>query len=322
MGKLQILIVNDRVAVARELETRLTTLGYEVAATVPSGADAVAAAASGTPDLVVIDVGLRGDLDAEAAADAIRRQRPIPVVFIGAEVDEARVQRIGALEPYGYLVPPFGDRELRVNIELALYRHRAARTVHELEAFFAVSLDMFCFLDADGYFIRLNAAWERTLGFTREELMSRPFIDLVHPDDRERTLRQNARVRAGGEAREFENRYRCKDGSYRWLLWNATTQSADGLIYSAARDVTERKQVEAERTQLVHELEASLAEVRTLQAILPICSYCKKIRDDEDYWESVEGYISRHTETRFSHGICPSCMETEVEPQLKELNRD
>lgn len=109
-----------------------------------------------------------------------------------------------------------------------------------------------------------------------------------------------------------------KDGSYRWLLWNATPHSAHGVIYSAARDITDRKRVEAERERLVRDLEALLAEVRTLRDILPISTYCKKIRDDEDYWQTVESYVSRHTRTRFSHGICPDCMETEVEPDLKK----
>src|ERR1700730_7319693 len=76
-----------------------------------------------------------------------------------------------------------------------------------LEGFFEVAQDMFCMLDFNGHFRRLNPAWERTLGFTREELMSRPFIEFVHPDDRDRTLNQNADVRGGGQARGFENRY-------------------------------------------------------------------------------------------------------------------
>ena len=91
------------------------------------------------------------------------------------------------------------------------------------ERFFEVSIDMLCQLGFDGHFRRLNPAWERTLGFTREELMSKPFIEFVHPDDRERTLAQNSEVRRGGQALIFENRYLCKDGSYRWLLWNAAS---------------------------------------------------------------------------------------------------
>ena len=189
------------------------------------------------------------------------------------------------------------------------------------DRFFEVSIDLLCFLDFNGYFKRLSPAWERTLGFTREELMSRPFIEFVHPDDRERTLKQNAAVRGGGKALGFENRYLCRDGSYRWLRWNAAPDTGNQVIYSVARDITDRKRAEAEREQLVTELKAALAEVRSLQAILPICSYCRKIRDDENYWHTVEGYISQHTGSRFSHSICPSCMISVVEPELKKSGR-
>jgi PAS domain S-box-containing protein len=184
------------------------------------------------------------------------------------------------------------------------------------DRFFDTSIDLLCVLGFDGYFDRLNASWERVLGFSREELMSRPFIEFVHPDDRERTLAQNARVREGGQALVFENRYLCKDGSYKWLHWNAVPDATSEVIYSVARDVTAQKEAEAEREQLVQELRKALAEVSALRTILPICSYCRKVRDDEDYWHSVEAYIGRHTTTRFSHGICPDCMASEVEPQF------
>lgn len=183
------------------------------------------------------------------------------------------------------------------------------------DAFFDVAIDMLCLLGFDGYFRRLNPAWEKTLGYTREELMSRPFIEFVHPDDRERTLRQNAEVRAGGKALSFENRYVCKDGSYRWLRWNAAPDVAHQGIYSVARDVTESKRAAEEREELVRRLQAALSEVQTLREILPICSYCRKIRDDKNYWHTVEDYLAQHTAAKFSHGICPRCMETHPELQ-------
>ena len=182
--------------------------------------------------------------------------------------------------------------------------------------FFELSIDMLCVLGFDGHFRRLNAAWERTLGFTVDELTSRPFLEFVHPDDRARTLNQNRQVRGGGQALAFENRYVCKDGSFRWLHWNATPDPAQQVIYSVARDVTTTKQAEAERERLVGELQSALAEITVLQDILPICSYCKKVRDDDDYWLTVEAYISRYTTTRFSHGVCPECMRAHVDPQL------
>ena len=184
------------------------------------------------------------------------------------------------------------------------------------DRFFTLSIDMLCIAHFSGYFKRLNPAWEKTLGFSREELQSKPMFDFVHPEDRERTLEQNRRVRSGGQALAFENRYRCKDGSYRWLLWNATADLDRQLIYSVARDITERKRAEHDREQLLRELQTALAEVKELQKILPICMYCKRIRDDANYWQTVETYISQHTNTQFSHGICPTCYENIVKPQF------
>ena len=186
------------------------------------------------------------------------------------------------------------------------------------DRFFEVSIDMLCFLDFNGYFRRLSPAWERTLGFTRAELMSRPFIEFVHPDDRERTLNQNAQVRRGGKALGFENRYMCRDGSFRWFRWNAAADSGNAVIYSVARDITDAKLAEAEREKLVVELQKALEEVESLREILPICSYCRKIRDDQNYWLTVENYLLRHTNSRFSHSICPSCMTSVVEPELRK----
>lgn len=196
------------------------------------------------------------------------------------------------------------------------------RAASEMESsFFAASIDLLCFLDFDGVFLRLNPAWERTLGFSNDELLSRPFIEFVHPDDRARTLEQNRAVRAGERALGFENRYACKDGSYRWLLWNSVPDLSRRVIYAVARDITVRKKLEEEREQLVGRLQAALAEVRSLQEILPICSYCKKVRDDKDYWLTVEHYLTRHARTKFSHGICPDCMKSEFEPRLAEFKR-
>ena len=186
------------------------------------------------------------------------------------------------------------------------------------DRFFDISIDMLCVLDFSGYFKRLNAAWEHTLGFTRQELLSKPFIEFVHPDDRERTLTQNGGVKAGGHARGFENRYLCKDGSYRWLLWNAAPDFDQEVIYSVARDITHHKEAQEAREKLVKELQAALGEVRTLQALLPICSYCKKIRNDANDWQSVEAYVSAHTNTTFTHSICPTCFRNVVSPQIKE----
>lgn len=317
----RILIVDDEPGVAADLEARLVEHGFEVAAIASSAGEAIELAERTEPHLVLMDVVLGGDMDGIEAAEAIRLRRPIPVIFTVADTDEATLQRVRQVQPFGYVAKPFTEHELRVHIDVALRNgDDAARPASALEdRFFDVSLDLLCCLDFTGYFNRLNPAWERTLGFTRAELMSKPFIEFVHPDDRDRTLKQNRVVRTGGEARYFENRYLCKDGSYRWLLWNAAPDADHQVIYSVARDITEKKQADEEREQLVRDLQIALAEVQSLREILPICSYCKKIRDDEDYWHSVDAYLSRHTSTRFSHSICPTCYDVEVAPRLEAM---
>ena len=137
-------------------------------------------------------------------------------------------------------------------------RRRAER---ELDRFFTLSLDLLCIAGYDGYFKRLNPAWEKTLGFTEVELLARPYLEFVHPDDRQVTQAEAQKIAAGADTISFENRYRCQDGSYRWLLWKSTPVADRQLVYASARDITARKQDEARLQQLNAELEATNKEL-------------------------------------------------------------
>lgn len=114
----------------------------------------------------------------------------------------------------------------------------------ELDRLFTLTLDLLCVAGFDGYFKRLNPAWERTLGFSLNELLSRPYLDFIHPDDRQPTAAAADRLTTGVPVITFENRYRCQDGSYKWLLWNSMPVTEQQLMYAAARDITERKLAE------------------------------------------------------------------------------
>ncbi len=107
---------------------------------------------------------------------------------------------------------------------------------------FSMSLDFVCTFTTDGRLQQINPAWSHVLGWSEDELLGSDMLEFVHPDDRESTLQQAARLEELGEASaDFENRWRCKDGSYRWLLWSAHLSRAEGLIYAVAKDVTEAK---------------------------------------------------------------------------------
>ncbi len=118
------------------------------------------------------------------------------------------------------------------------------RAQEQLERFFTMSGDLLCIANFDGYFTRVNASWHRVFGYTSTELMSQPFIDLVHHEDREATASALAELTTGKPIALFENRYRSKGGAYRWLSWTATPKLDEQLVYAVAHDTTDRKLLE------------------------------------------------------------------------------
>src|SRR6185369_9350735 len=115
---------------------------------------------------------------------------------------------------------------------------RRARAQEELDRIFTLSPDLIAVADFHGHFTRVNPAVEQVLGYTQEEVLARPYLDLVHPDDRERTAAEAAAIGEGKRTLSFQNRYVRKDGSERVLEWTSTPVVRDGLMYAVARDVT------------------------------------------------------------------------------------
>lgn len=128
------------------------------------------------------------------------------------------------------------------------------RAEEEFQRFFNLSPDLACIASTNGYFLKINTAWQALLGYTEQELISSPFMNFVHPEDAEATTREVGRLRNGSTTFDFTNRYRCKDGSYRWLEWKATSAVDNTVIYATARDVTERLQTEEQLRKSAHEV--------------------------------------------------------------------
>ncbi|HKC29480.1 MAG TPA: GAF domain-containing protein [Jatrophihabitans sp.] len=142
---------------------------------------------------------------------------------------------------------------------------RRARAQQEVDRIFMLSSDLITVANFEGYFTRVNPAVERTLGYTEGELLARPYVDFVHPDDRERTAAETAAIGQGKTTLSFENRFVRKDGSHRVLEWTSTPAVEDRAMYAVARDVTDRHQAEAELARLAGE-QAALRRVATLVA--------------------------------------------------------
>jgi len=148
----------------------------------------------------------------------------------------------------------------------------------DLREFFELSLNLWCIAGTDGYFKHVNPAWETTFGYSREELLSCPYLDFVHPDDREATIAAAANAATGRNILSFENRYRCKDGSYKWMLWSAIARLEKERIYAIASDVTDRKFQEA-RLAAQYAVTRVLAEAPTLASATPriLAAICESL---------------------------------------------
>ena len=136
-------------------------------------------------------------------------------------------------------------------------KYVAAQAQEELDRFFRLSLDLLCIAGFDGYFKRVNPAWNRVLGYSADELLSRPYMELVHPEDRESTVAAAQQLSQGQDVIHFENRYLHKDGTHRWLTWMAAAYPEQQAVYAAARDITERKASDETLQLLIEELEVA-----------------------------------------------------------------
>jgi PAS domain S-box-containing protein len=144
----------------------------------------------------------------------------------------------------------FSDVTEKYRVEMALRDSEST-----LNRFFALVPDMTCIASTDGHLLKINPAWSAVLGYSEHEILATPFLELIHPDDRDATMAEVARQLAGKATLRFINRYRCKDGSYRWLEWRATPAQDNSLLFASARDITERMSAEAAIRQLNTELE-------------------------------------------------------------------
>ena len=246
---------------------RLEGLAGHLAAVVESSADAII---SKTTDGMIVSWNpgaerLYGYSEAEVQGRSVGLLVPegqedvvtklLARVAAGERVDRfetARRRKDGSLVEVSMTISAVRDSSGRVVAASTIARditeqRRAERELaqarRDIDRFFGLSLDVMAIANDAGHFVRVNPAFEHTLGYSLEELTGRPFAEFVHPDDLAPTLENFAELLAGSSAIGFENRYRCKDGSYRWLLWNATAIE-DGFVYCTARDVTERKQLE------------------------------------------------------------------------------
>ncbi|MCG8567646.1 MAG: PAS domain-containing protein [Desulfobacterales bacterium] len=196
--------------------------------------------------------------------------------------------------------------------ELARVRANEERTRLAIEAVNDGIFDV----DTQNGEIYFSPRYYTMLGYEPYELPAcrETWLNLLHPDDREwaeKKILDQIRV---NNVWTMEYRLRAKGGEYRWILgrgkviaWNEAEKPVRSI--GTHKDITDRKLVELEREKLIQKLNKALKDVKTLGGLIPICSSCKKIRDDKGYWNRLENYFEQHSTALFSHSLCPSCMD-------------
>lgn len=207
-------------------------------------------------------------------------------------------------------------RERRARARELVAQEQLARTGRELERLAAIvesSDDAIIGKDLEGTILSWNAGAQRLYGYGPAEVIGKPITILQPTDEPGETTALLERVRNGEPIQHFETMRRTRDGrSLPVSLTISPVRDSSGTIVGVstiARDISARKKAEAERERLVSDLKTALANVKTLRGLLPICSGCKKIRDNKGYWTQIEFYIRDRSDASFTHGICPDCAE-------------
>jgi PAS domain S-box-containing protein len=275
MANARILIVEDDAAVASSLSDCLQLLGWSVSGIAPSGEEALLRAAECRPDLALMDIKLQGAMDGVGTAKEIQARFDIPVIYLTGYSDDGIVQRAAETGPYGFIVKPYGLRELKSTIEIAIHKHAVEQKLKESEARYRslVEHSVQALVVVEGmppHIVLANAPCAAITGYSVEELLSLSAgraAALIHPDDREWLLGHFEELFAGrpvppsGELRILR-----RDGSVRWVAYfSSVVEHSDRVAVQAAFvDITERKNAEKAMQSAHGELEKRVQE-RTVE---------------------------------------------------------
>jgi PAS domain S-box-containing protein len=251
-AKAKILIVEDERIPAEEIKSNLEYLGYTITSIVSSGEDAVREAEESRPDLILMDIKLKGEMDGIEAAKRIRASADIPIIYITALSDRQTIERTKVTEPLGFVHKPVEEKELNTSIEMALLRHKMERRLKESEERFrdlvekagiAILID-----DKKGNFKYFNKRLLELFGCEAQELEGQPIQSIIHPEDVQRVLEfHKGRIQGKKVPSRYEFRGVKKDGSTIYIEVDVVTlKERDRIVGTRSYlwDITERKQAE------------------------------------------------------------------------------
>ncbi len=275
MKKATILIVEDEAIIAMEIENQLQSLGYKVTSIVDTSKKAIKKAEEDRPDLILMDIRIKGEMDGIGTAEAIRSQFGIPVVFSTAYLDEERIERAKITMPFGYVLKPIQERDLKVTIEMALYVAKVDAERKKVEQIsidnekqyhdlFDSMLDGYALhemiFDDDGApldyrFLKVNPTFERLTGLKGKDIVGKTVLEIL-PDTEYYWIKKYGEVTISGNPICFENFSREFDKYYEVNAYRPT----EGQFACVFKDVTDQKRAEHELAEHRAKLEKSVNE--------------------------------------------------------------
>ncbi len=302
-AKPQILIVEDELIAAEDLRITLNNLGYAVSSMVSSGRKAIKEIEKKRPDLILMDIKLKGDIDGVEASEQIRSRFNIPIIYITALSDNDSLQRAKMTEPFGYIHKPIEEKELHTTIEVALYRHKMERKLKESEEryrnLFEDSRDALYITARKGKIVEVNQSMLDLFGYTREEMLGMD-IQKKYVNHADRIDFQE-QIEKKGFVRDYEVKLLTKDAKEMdCLITAAVRRDHDGSILGnqgSIRDITERKKAEQDKerlhAQLIHS--EKMAGIGTLASGIA--------HEFNNLFQIIKGHIEFAQKTRRSEDI-------------------
>ncbi|HIE30473.1 TPA: hybrid sensor histidine kinase/response regulator, partial [Candidatus Poribacteria bacterium] len=307
MEQTQILVVEDESIVAKDIQKSLQLLNYDVCEVVSSGKEAIEKVRENNPDLVLMDIILKGKMDGIEAAKEIRYSFNIPVVYLTAHADEKTLERAKITEPFGYIIKPFEDRELRTAIEMALYKHRMEKRLKESEEWLSTTLrsigDAVIATDIEGSVKFMNPTAQNLTGWKQEDATGKPLKDvlnIINEKTGEKVEDPVAKVIRGNVVVSLANDtvLISKDGT-RKLIADSSAPIKDDKgnvigVVLAFRDITEQRKMEEElqkfqRLESIGILAGGIAHDfnNFLQGILGNVSIAKYAKTEDEVLETL-----------------------------------
>lgn len=288
----KILVVEDEGITAMDIKRTLEKLNYSVAGVADRGDIAIRLTDELEPDLILMDISLKGDFDGIECASLINKRHNIPIVYLTAHNDEETIERSKATNPYGYLLKPLNDRDMNSCLRMSLFRYDAENRLKESERRFKalteVALSTIIMIQGTK-FVYSNPYAEVLTGYKLSELLKMNFWDVVHPDFRQ-MVKQRGLARQRGEdvPSSYEFKIITKDGSTKWVQTSATVTDFEGKLCTLASifDITDRKNAEEILKQSEEKFRA-VAESMPAQIVI---IQNDKIVYSNPYSSSITGY--------------------------------